>query len=101
MITGIANAEIDNIIHKLKIFDQIIFHIDNDQLWLIAAIPDKNNSGADVQIDKIVSQINNGDNLKNFAILTLEFTNLSAENPNKASHIINKIIAQTMIEILI
>ena len=30
--TGTANAEIHRIIHKLKIFDQIIFHIDSDQL---------------------------------------------------------------------
>ena len=30
--TGTANAYIHNMIHKLKIFDQIIFQIDNDQL---------------------------------------------------------------------
>ena len=89
----------DKIIHKLKIFDQIIFQIDKDPLWFIAAIPDKNNSGADVQIDKIVNQINKGDNLKNLAILTLEFTSLSAENHNKASQMINKIIARTILKI--
>lgn len=32
IITGTAKAEIHRIIHKLKIFDQIIFQIDNDQL---------------------------------------------------------------------
>lgn len=30
--TGTANADIHKIIHRLKIFDQIIFQIDNDQL---------------------------------------------------------------------
>ena len=32
IITGTANADIPKIIHRLKIFDQIMFHIDNDQL---------------------------------------------------------------------
>jgi hypothetical protein len=32
IITGTAKAEIHRIIHKLKIFDQIIFQIDSDQL---------------------------------------------------------------------
>ena len=92
--TGTANAEIHKIIHKLKIFDQIIFQIDNDQLSFIAAIADRNNSGADVQIAKIVSPMNNGDNLKYLAILTLEFTNLSAENHSKNNQTINKIMAR-------
>jgi len=92
--TGIANAEIHKIIHKLNIFDQIIFQIDKDPLWFIAAIADKNNSGADVPIAKIVNQINNGDNLKNLAILTLEVTSLSAENPKRHNHTTNKIIAK-------
>jgi len=51
--------------------DQIIFHIDKDQLHSIAAIHDKNNSGADVQMAKIVNQINKSDMLKCLAILTL------------------------------
>lgn len=97
--TGTANAEIPKIIHKLKILDQIMFQIDNDQLWFMAAIAERNNSGADVHIANIVSPINNGDNLKNFAILTLEFTNLSAENPNRNNQTINNIIARTILKI--
>ena len=54
-------------------FDQIIFHIDNDPLHCIAAIHDKNSSGADVHIARIVNQINKSDTLKCFAILTLVF----------------------------
>lgn len=94
--TGTANADIPNMIHKLKIFDQIIFHIDSDQLWFIAAIAERNNSGADVHIAKIVSPMNSGDNLKYLAILTLEFTNLSAENQSKNNQTINNIIARTI-----
>ena len=30
--TGTANADIPNMIHKLKIFDQMMFQIDNDPL---------------------------------------------------------------------
>ena len=65
----------------------------------MAAIAERNNSGADVHIASIVSPINNGDNLKNLAILTLEFTNLSAENPNKNNQTINNIIARTISKI--
>ena len=83
----------------MKIFDQIIFQIDSDPLWFIAAIADRNNSGADVHIAKIVSPMNSGDNLKYLAILTLEFTNLSAENPNKNNQTINNIIARTISKI--
>ena len=57
-------AETHKIIHKLKILDQIIFHIDNDPLHCKAAIHDKNNSGADVHIAKTVNQINNEETLK-------------------------------------
>ena len=64
-------AETHRIIHRLKIFDQIIFHMDNEPLHSNAAIHDKNNSGAEVQIAKIVSQINKSDTLKCLAILTL------------------------------
>ena len=94
--TGTANADIHKIIHKLKMFDQIIFQIDSDQLWFIAAIADRNNSGADVHIAKIVNPMNSGDNLKYLAILTLEFTNLSAENQSKNNQTINNIIARTI-----
>ena len=97
--TGTANADIHKIIHKLKMFDQIIFQTDNDPLWFIAAIAERNNSGADVPIAKIVKPINNGDNLKYLAILTLELTNLSAENHNKNSQTINKTIARTISKI--
>lgn len=51
--------------------DQIIFHIDNEPLHCTAAIHDKNNSGAEVQIANIVSQIKRSDTLKCLAILTL------------------------------
>ncbi|MBO4516809.1 hypothetical protein J5751_05280 [bacterium] len=43
--------------------------------------------------------MNNGDNLKYLAILTLEFTSLSAENQSKNSQTINKIIARTILKI--
>jgi hypothetical protein len=65
----------------------------------MAAIAERNNSGADVHIAKIVSPINSGDNLKYFAILTLEFTSLSAENHNRNNQTINKIIARTISKI--
>ena len=71
MTIGAAIAETHKIIHKLKIFDQIIFHIDREPLHSRAAIHDKNNSGVDVHIARIVSQINKSDTLKCFAILTL------------------------------
>jgi len=57
----VAIAEIHKIIHKLKIFDQIMFHIDKDPLHSNAAIHDKNNSGAEVHIARIVSPINKSD----------------------------------------
>jgi len=82
--------------HRLKIFDQTTFHTDNDQFQLIADIADKNNSGAEVHIASIVSPINKGDNLKNFAILTLELINLSAANHSRNNPISNKIIAKTI-----
>ena len=47
----------------------------------------------------MVSPINNGDNLKYLAILTLEFTSLSAENHSKNNQTINKIIARTISKI--
>ena len=64
-------ADTPRMIHRLKIFDQIIFHIDNEPLHCTAAIHDKNNSGAEVQIANIVNQINKSDTLKCLAILTL------------------------------
>jgi len=58
---------------------------------------DKNNSGAEVPIAKIVNPMNSGDNLKILATLTLEFINLSAENQSKNNHNINIITARIII----
>ena len=67
-------------------FDHTIFPTDNDPLPFIADIADKNNSGADVHIARIVSPINKGDSLNILATLTLELINLSAENHNRNNH---------------
>lgn len=83
--------------HRLNIFDPTIFHTDNDPLPFIADIAERNNSGAEVPIAKIVNPMNNGDNLNILATLTLEFINLSAENHNKNSHNNNTITASSMI----
>lgn len=95
--TGAATADTPKIIHKLNIFDQIIFHIDKDPLHSIAAIHDKNSSGADVQIASIVSQIRRSDTLKCLAILTLVFIKWFAENKRKYSQTISTITAQIII----
>ena len=83
--------------HRLNIFDPTIFHTDNDPLPFIADIADKNNSGADVPIARIVKPIKRGDNLKILATLTLEFINLSAENHNKNNHNNNTTTANNII----
>jgi hypothetical protein len=83
--------------HRLNIFDPTIFHTDNDPLPFIADIAERNNSGAEVPIAKIVNPMNNGDNLNILATLTLEFINLSAENHNKNNHNNNTITASSMI----
>ena len=98
--TGAARADTHKIIHKLNIFDHIIFHIDNDPLHCTAAIHDKNSSGADVQIANIVNQINKSDTLKCFAILTLVFIRWFAEKTRKYSQTINTIMANIMIPIM-
>ena len=85
--------------HKLNIFDHTMFHTDKDQLQFIADIADKNNSGADVPIAKIVSPIKRGDNLNILAILTLELISLSAENHNKNNHINNMMTARSILYI--
>jgi len=82
--------------HKLNMFDHTIFHTDNDPLQFIADIADKNNSGADVPIARMVSPMNKGDNLNILATLTLELINLSAENHNKNNHNNSTIIARTI-----
>ena len=82
---------------RLNMFEPTIFPTDNDPLQLIADIADKNNSGADVPIANIVSPMNNGDNLKILATLTLELINLSAENHNKNSHANSIIIAKCIV----
>ena len=89
-------AETHKMIHRLKIFDQIIFHIDNDPLHCKAAIHDKNNSGAEVPIAKIVSQINRSDTLKCFAILTLVLIKWFDEKTSKYKPTINTITARSM-----
>jgi hypothetical protein len=78
-------------------FEPTIFPTDNDPLQLIADIADKNNSGADVPIANIVSPMNNGDNLKILATLTLELINLSAENHNRNNQDNNIITARIII----
>ena len=82
--------------HKLNIFDHTIFHTDNDPLQFIADIADKNNSGAEVHMAKIVNPMNNGDNLNILATLTLELINLSAENQSKNNHNISTITAKNI-----
>ena len=76
--------------------DQIIFHMDRDPLHCVAAIHDKNNSGADVHIARIVNQISRSDTLKCFAILTLVLIKWLAENTSKYNQIINTIIAKVI-----
>ena len=97
MAIGTNMALSQRINHRLNIFDPTIFPTDNDPLQFIADIADKNNSGAEVHIAKIVNHMNNGDNLKILATLTLEFINLSAENQSKNNHNINTITARIII----
>lgn len=78
-------------------FDPTIFHTDRDQLPFSADIADRNNSGADVPIARMVSPINRGDSLNILATLTLEFISLSAENHSKNNPIISIITAKIMI----
>jgi hypothetical protein len=94
---GAKTALSQRINHRLNIFDHTIFHTDRDPLQFIADIADRNNSGADVPIAKIVNPMNNGDNLKILATLTLELINLSAENHNKNSHANSIIIAKCIV----
>lgn len=82
-------------------FDHTIFHTDNDPLPFIADIADKNSSGADVHIAKIVNPINRGDNLNILATLMLELISLSAENHSKNNHNNNMITAKIMVYCLI
>jgi len=89
-------AEIHRIIQRLNIFDQIIFHIDNEPLHCNAAIHDKNNSGAEVPIAKIVNQISKSDTLKCFAILTLVLIKWFDEKTSKYKPTINTITARSI-----
>ncbi len=73
-----------------------MFHIDKDPLHSNAAIHDKNNSGAEVHIARIVSPINKSDTWKCFAILTLVLIKWFAENSNKYNQIINTNTAITI-----
>ena len=81
-------------------FDQIMFHMDKDPLHSNAAIHDKNNSGAEVHIARIVSQINKSDIWKCFAILTLVLIRWFAENINKYNQMINTIAAEIIVSFL-
>ena len=80
--------------------DQIMFPIDNDQLHSTAAIQERNSSGADVQMAKIVNQINKSDTLKCLAILTLVLIKWFAENTNKYNQTISTITAKMIIYML-
>ena len=93
--TNIALSQSIN--HRLNIFEPTMFHTDNDPLPFMADIADKNSSGADVPIAKIVNPINSGDNLNILATLTLELINLSAENHSKNNHNNSTMIARTII----
>lgn len=83
---------------RLNIFEPITFHTDNDQLPLIAAIADKNNSGAEVPKAITVNHISNAETFKYFAILTLVFTRWLAENAKTNNHNHNKINADIIVE---
>ena len=96
MAIGTNIALNQSINHKLNILDHTIFHTDRDPLQFIADIADKNSSGADVHIAKIVNPMNSGDSLNILATLTLELINLSAENHNKNNHNNSTIIARTI-----
>ena len=100
MKTGAAIAETHRIIHRLNMFDQIIFHMDSEPLHCNAAIQDKNNSGADVQIANIVNQINKSDTLKCLAILTLVLIKWLAEKTKKYNPIINTITARNILKLI-
>lgn len=94
--TGIEIADTPRIIHKLKIFEPIIFQIDIAQFHCNAAVHDTNSSGADVHIAKIVNQINKSDTWKCFAILTQVLIKWSAENTKKNNQASKIIIAATI-----
>lgn len=80
-------------------FDPITFPTDSDQLPFNAAIPERNNSGADVHIANTVSPIRRAETLKYWAILTLVLIRWFAQYHSKKSHIISNIIAIIMLEI--
>ena len=98
MRIGATIAESPRINHRLKIFDPITFHTDNDQLQLIAAIHERNNSGADVPIARTVSPIRSADTLKYCAILTLVLIRWLAEYQSKISQIMSKTIAKNILK---
>ena len=80
-------------------FDPITFPTDSDQLPFNAAIPERNNSGADVHIANTVSPIRRAETLKYWSILTLVLIRWFAQYHSKKSHIISNIIAIIMLEI--
>lgn len=90
---GATKAESPNINQRLKIFDPITFPTDKDQLPFNAAIPDKNNSGAEVHIARTVNPIRSAETLKYWAILTLVLMRWLAEYQSKNSQIIRNVTA--------
>ena len=95
---GATIAESHRMNHRLKILDPITFQTDNDQLQLIAAIHERNNSGADVPIARTVSPIRSADTLKYCAILTLVLIRWLAEYQSKISQIMSKTIAKNILK---
>lgn len=78
-----------------------MFHIDRDPLHCTAAIQDKNNSGADVQIANIVNQINKSDTLKCLAILTLVLIKWLAAKTRRYNPTTNTITANIILYCII
>ena len=93
MSIGATIADNHKINHRLNMFDQITFPTESDQLPFNAAIPERNNSGADVHMANTVSPIKRAETLKYWAILTLVLIRWFAQYHNKKSHITSNIIA--------
>ena len=82
--------------HRLNMFEPITLPTDNEPLQFIAAIPERNNSGADVHIANMVNQMNKSDTLKCFAILTLVLIRWFDEKTSKYKPTINTITARSI-----
>ena len=99
MKIGATIADNPRINQRLNILEPITLPTDNDQLQFNAAIQERNNSGAEVPIARIVSPISNADTLKYCATLTEVLIRWFAENHKKNSQRINRMIAKIIIEI--